>query len=85
MGVIDFISDTPANDGRMIPIPTDPGSHIPFYPFIKETRIVVIGLRAFPHVKAFRKNQHTGFIGKLHHFLRRHVVGGPDRIHTHLT
>ena len=74
MGIINFISDTPSNDGRMIPILPDPGSHILFYPFIKETRIVVIGLRTFPHVKALGENQHTGFIGQLQHFLRRHVV-----------
>ena len=85
MGIIDFISDTPANDGRMIPIPPDPGGYIPFYPFIKETCIVIISLRPFPHVKALRENQHAGFIGKLHHFLRRHVVGRSDGIHTHLT
>ena len=85
MGVEYLVSYAPANNRGVIPVAPYPGSHVLFYPLVKETRIVVVGLAALPHVEALGEDQHSEFVGKFHEFLRGHVVGSSYRVNSHLS
>ena len=79
-----FVSDTPYDDGGMIPIPADPVFHVFFPMFGKPAgRIVAGNLPTFPFGE-FVQNHHAHFIAELIEGRRAGVVGGADTVDAHI-
>ena len=95
IGIINFISDTPHDNRRMIPIPQDHGGEILLVPFreilkisLMPGRIYIVArrpfiFRIFPLIKCFIHNQKAHFIAKLIKLRHVRVMAGTDRITAH--
>ena len=83
VGVINLISDAPANDAGVIAVPTDPGRHVPPHPFGEESGIIIFRLWAFPHVEGLVQDQKAQSVRQLQKLHRRRIVTCPYGIHSH--
>ena len=59
MGIVNFVTDTPHDNGGMVSVPANPACHVLFCPFIEKSGVVVFGLGLHPHIECFRNNIHT--------------------------
>ena len=90
--IVDFISDAPQNDGRMIAVTPYHGAQILFVPFREIFKITLVFrwidivsrgpfiFRIFPLVKRLIHHKKSHRIAQLIQFRHMRVVAAPDRI-----
>ena len=83
MGVIDFVSDAPEEDGRAVPVAANPRSDIRFPMVFKKACVVIFGLMKFPHIERLGIHENAELVAKIHEFNRGRIVGGTNGVTAH--
>ncbi len=83
MGVIDFISDGPHEQGRVVSVPADPASHIPLVPLFEKTGVIIFRLRPLPHVESLIHHKEPHPVRHIHKCRVRRIMAGADGVAAH--
>ena len=81
---IDLIAYRPHHNGRMVAEEADKRFEVPSPASVEDKVVAVPAFRLAPFVERLRHHHHSLFIANVHLPLARHIVGGTDRIASHL-
>ena len=68
VGVVNFVSYAPHDDGGVVAVTAYPCGNVCFIPFGKETVIVVLILCKLPHIEYLAVYEQSHFVAYIHKF-----------------
>ena len=82
--VRNLVTDTPHHDSRTVPVMPDQIDKVLLCPLFKIQVIAVLHLWGHPAIESFCHEHHSHLITYPYKFWRRHIVGCPDGVTTHV-